>query len=252
MIVDWDYSGLADAYARRPGYAREALVSCPVIEGLEEGARVCDVGAGTGHLTSSWLQLRFRVVAVEPNRDMRRAGRARLSGSGDVGWLSGYAESLPVASGAFDLVSFGSSLNVTLADRALSEAARVVRPGGGLVCAWNHRQLDDLVQRQIQRVIEMAVPGFSHGTRRSAWEPRIAESGWFENVSRTERAFVARTTKTAWLEAWKTHLSLARQAGEGFAKVLADIGRVLDDAGAGEEIGVPYVTRVFSARRSEA
>lgn len=246
MRVEWDYSGRVAAYTKRPGYAPEALVSCPVIRDLRPGARICDVGAGTGNLTVRLAASDRRVVALEPNAEMRAAGRARVGGR--AFWVAGYAEEAPFPSSMFDLVAFGSSLNVTDTRRALLEAARVLRPGGGLVCVWNHRRLDDPWQRRIEEVIRRQVPSFEYGSRRSDPTPQIDATGCFGPVMPLEHPFVARRSTTDWLEAWRSHLTLARQAGARFGAVLEEIEDVLREVG-DESLDVPYVTRLWFCRR---
>lgn len=254
MRLDWDYTGLAEAYAKRPGYAPGLLSRSDALRDLPCGSarpRACDVGAGTGNLTVLLAEHAIDVVACEPNRDMRAVGRRRTRQEADVQWVSGYAEALPLASDGFDLVTFGSSLNVTDTPIALGEAARLLRAGGRLVCAWNHRSLDDPLQRAIQSAIARHVPSFSHGSRRADQTPILEAAGLFGPVARFEHPFVARTTRTDCFEAWQTHLSLARQAGEHFPLVLQEIWDLLD-RGRGPDIEVPYVTRLWSCRKLES
>lgn len=248
MRVDWDYSGLAEAYTKRPAYASPAFDDCAVLRDLASNAVACDVGAGTGNLTTLLAARGLRVVACEPNADMRRVGRRRTRPFGDVRWVGAYAERMPLRSDACALVSFGSSLNVTERGRSLREAARILRPGGGLICAWNHRSLEDPLQRAIQEVIERYVPSFSHGTRRADQAPVIDASGAFGKVTCIEEPFLARTSRADCMEAWRTHLSLARQAGEIFPRILSDVWGLLDE-GRGPDLQIPYVTRLWSCRR---
>jgi len=246
--VQWDYSGLAEAYGKRPGYAAHVFERCAITRDLPAGAAACDVGAGTGNLTLVLAERGLRVTACEPNADMRRVGRRRTRRAQRVRWIGGYAETMPLRIGAFDLVSFGSSLNVTDRARALPEAARLLRSGGGLICAWNHRKLDAPLLRAIQGAIERRVPSFSHGTRREDQAPVIDASRAFGEVECIEQPFLARMSRADFFEAWQTHLSLARQAGSRFRDVLADIWQILDE-GRGADLEIPYVTRLWSCRK---
>jgi len=65
---------------------------------------------------------------------MIRVGRARADGRA-VHWTEGDALRLPFPDGSFDAVVNGFMLrNVTDVEAALAEMARVVRPGGRVVC----------------------------------------------------------------------------------------------------------------------
>jgi ubiquinone/menaquinone biosynthesis C-methylase UbiE len=99
----------------------------------EAGGEVLEIGAGTG---SNFPLYRHaaRVVALEPDPDMRaRAERAAGEVSVPVEVVEGDALALPFPDGSFDTV-VSSLVLCTIPDpiRALSEARRVLRPGGTL------------------------------------------------------------------------------------------------------------------------
>ncbi len=248
VAVEWDYDGVAAAYDARPPYATEALSACLDATGLAAGARVCDVGAGTGHATLPLLARGLAVVAAEPSASMRVRGVARTAGFGAVTWVAAVAEALPFAAATFRLVSFGSSFNVVDRPRALAESARVLHPGGFLLCLWNHRRLDDPLQARIEAAIHARVPGYGYGTRREDPTPVLVASRLFGRIHGVEAGSVARVRVDRWLEAWRSHLTLRRQAGARLGSVLAAIADVIG-GGPGDEIVVPYVTRAWIAGR---
>jgi demethylmenaquinone methyltransferase/2-methoxy-6-polyprenyl-1,4-benzoquinol methylase len=102
------------------------------------GERVLDVAAGSGDLASA-LGRRVspggEVWLTDINRSMLERGRDRVL---DAGMLAPAvqcdAERLPFRSGYFDCVTVAFGLrNMTHKDVALSEMARVLKPGGRLV-----------------------------------------------------------------------------------------------------------------------
>jgi predicted RNA methylase len=60
----------AEYERHRPAYPVEALRWAAEQLGLAEGARVLDVGAGTGKLSRGLVSVGFEVVAVEPGAPM--------------------------------------------------------------------------------------------------------------------------------------------------------------------------------------
>src|SRR3954464_157996 len=102
--------------------------------GLEDGARVLDVGCGTGRL-AHWIAervgMRGAVIAIDPLEE--RIGLARSRG-GKVRFEVGQAEDLRAFEDAsFDAVCMSSVLHwVGDKARALAEVRRVLRPGGRL------------------------------------------------------------------------------------------------------------------------
>jgi SAM-dependent methyltransferase len=125
------FADVAEHYERgRPGYTIEAIAAI----GLPAGARVADVGAGTGKLTRALAAAGLDVVAVEPLDGMR----ARLAREvPDVEALSGTAEALPLQDASVDAVACGDAFHWFDVERAAPELARVIRRGGTLAILNN-------------------------------------------------------------------------------------------------------------------
>jgi len=137
----WVFNRLAADYARRPGYP-EALVARLVALAGGPGARVVDLGAGTGLLALPLARAGLRVWAVEPARAMLAALATQAAVEGIATSTStptqplllvhaaGEATGLPSAS--FDLVVAADALHWMDAALAGREAARLLRPGGAV------------------------------------------------------------------------------------------------------------------------
>jgi ArsR family transcriptional regulator len=92
---------------------------------------VGDLGCGTGQLTETVAPYVKRVVAVDASQDMLDAARERVMAARNVELRKGELESLPVESGELDAAMLSLVLHYSPAPpRALSEVARVLRPGG--------------------------------------------------------------------------------------------------------------------------
>ncbi len=108
------------------------------VANLREGQSVLDIAGGTGDLARAFAKKvgpRGTVVHTDINEAMLRQGRDRLLDEGLVlptAICDG--ETLPFASGTFDLVSVAFGLrNMTHKEAALTEMCRVLRPGGRLL-----------------------------------------------------------------------------------------------------------------------
>lgn len=245
MKTEWDYTLLADAYLKRPGYSGPAIDAMLRTAGCS-GGTVCDVGAGVAHLTLELGERGFEVTAVEPNAAMRLNGSRRTSHL-PVRWFEGTGEDTGQPSRVFDLVTFGSSFNVTDRPKALRETARILKPHGWFACLWNHRDLRDAVQSEIEAIIRRTIPTYGYGARREDQTPIINESGLFGPVVRLEADVVHIQSVAEVLEAWRSHATLARQAGARFDRVVLEIDRYLRGLNVAE-IPVPYTTRIWVAR----
>jgi demethylmenaquinone methyltransferase/2-methoxy-6-polyprenyl-1,4-benzoquinol methylase len=100
------------------------------------GARVLDLGAGTGDLTRE-LRRQGASLAIGADFSERMLAAARTKARGEPGlaWVTADALRLPFPDGAFDAVTNAFLLR-NLSDLAagLAEMVRVLRPAGRLVC----------------------------------------------------------------------------------------------------------------------
>jgi SAM-dependent methyltransferase len=130
------FADVADEYELgRPGYVPEAIEAIRTALGLAAGARVADVGAGTGKLTRALVAAGLTVIAVEPLPSLR-ATLARAVPEADV--RDGTAEALPLADDAVDAVICADAYHWFDGPRAVAEFARVIAPGrGGVALLWH-------------------------------------------------------------------------------------------------------------------
>ncbi|NNE89710.1 MAG: bifunctional demethylmenaquinone methyltransferase/2-methoxy-6-polyprenyl-1,4-benzoquinol methylase UbiE [Silicimonas sp.] len=103
------------------------------------GQRLLDVAGGTGDISFRFLKRApgAEAVVLDLTEPMLVVGRKRAeaaSMSDRLSWITGDAMALPFEDNSFDVytISFGIR-NVTRINDALSEAYRVLRPGGRLM-----------------------------------------------------------------------------------------------------------------------
>ncbi len=243
----WDYTSLAHAYAGRPPYADAVIDDLMSLAGVTAGDRVCDIGAGTGHLSVHLVGHGLEVDAVEPNDAMRGVGRERLADA-PVDWFEARGEDTGRPSGAYPLVTFGSSFNVVDQQQALAEAARLLERPGWVAMLWNHRDIDgDRLQTAIEAAIESRIPGYDYGYRRSDPSGDVEASGLFHAPRYLEATVRRDVDADEWVEAWRSHATLQRQAGDQFERIVDEIGALVAQAQEGQRIAVPYTTRCWAA-----
>lgn len=154
------FDSVAELYERvRPGYPGQLFADLASTTGLRAGgASVLEVGTGTGQATRGLLGRGWRVVTLEPGRELATVARRVLAGHGDVEvveapferWEAGGQET-------FDLVFAATSWHWVDPRVGYRRAAELLRPGGHLaVVATEHvspRGGDDFF-RQVQRVYD--------------------------------------------------------------------------------------------------
>ncbi|MBD0742151.1 class I SAM-dependent methyltransferase [Streptomyces sp. CBMA152] len=128
-------SAAAQYAANRPSYPPALL------DAIEEsatralkGARVADIGAGTGIATALLYERGARVVAVEPGAAMAAELRRTLP---DVPLVRGDGNHLPLATASADFLTYAQAWHWTDTAKSVPEARRVLRPGGTLAVWWN-------------------------------------------------------------------------------------------------------------------
>ncbi len=134
------FTNLTDAYvAARPSYPLEAVDA--VIAGIGDpaGLVVADLGAGTG-ISSRLIAARGpRVLAIEPNAKMRAAAEPDPR----VEWVDGTAEATSLPAASVDAVTAFQAWHWVDHPAGVTEARRILRPGGCLAAIYNERDEDD-------------------------------------------------------------------------------------------------------------
>ena len=95
---------------------------------------VGDLGCGTGQVAAALAPFVARVVAIDGSAPMLQAARTRLAAFTNVDMRRGEIEALPLDDGRLDAAMLMLVLHhVPEPERALAEAARVLKPGGRAV-----------------------------------------------------------------------------------------------------------------------
>jgi len=97
-----------------------------------------DVACGTGDIAKLFLNYtnqNNQVSCVDPNKGMVNKGKQKLNKFKNIKWVIAPAEKLPIDNNSFDFYSISFGLrNTKSLNKTLSEAYRVLKPGGRFLC----------------------------------------------------------------------------------------------------------------------
>ncbi len=103
-----------------------------------KGKILIDVACGTGDigkLFSNFTNQNGKIFCVDPNAKMIDVGKNKLKNVKNITWINSPAENLPIEDCSCDYytISFGLR-NAKNLSKAMSEAYRVLKPGGRYLC----------------------------------------------------------------------------------------------------------------------
>ncbi len=171
-----DFARTANDYARhRAGFPPELLDRLAARGIARAGARVVDLGTGTGSLARLFAQHGCEVTGVDIAAPLlEQARRLDRAASVEIGYVEASAEATGLPDGAFEVVSAGQCWHWFDRAAAAREVARLLTDGGSVVIA----HLDwlaipgNVVQATQEIILRYTPPGdpahgpwrYAHGT----------------------------------------------------------------------------------------
>jgi SAM-dependent methyltransferase len=231
------FARVADAYEQaRPGYPADAVLW---LAG-ETPCDVVDLGAGTGKLTRTLVDLGHRVTAVEPLTEMLDQLRSAVPGATAV---EGGAEAIPLPAGSADVVTVAQAFHWFDHGPALVEIARVLRSGGRVALVWNIR---DESQSYVSELSDAMVG--RTGVDTGSIDP-IDASGLFGPVERATFSHVQAVDRETLLELVRSRSYCAVLSAEEQAPVLQNVDDLFTEHARDGVLELPYLTECFRATR---
>ena len=204
----------------------------------EPSARVLDLGSGTGAFAQMLTEAGHEVFALDRDVNRVAAVSERL---GTRLHVAARVEALPFLACHFDAVTASQNLHRFALGLALSEIARVLKPGGHLGVAYNTR--DDTVpwvRRLIgllQRADQNAVTG-DYGT--DAVEA-VSQSPYFADVERKDFRNWVPISRAGLVAMVERRPSVRHLAAEERQSLLSEVAELYDSsARAPEPLLLPF------------
>lgn len=132
------FSGKADVYVKgRPSYSKEAVKYLNSL-GVKKGAKVADIGSGTGIFSKQLLDLEVEVFAVEPNDEMREKAEELLSNYKNFHSINASAENTTIEDKSIDFITAAQAFHWFNLDKFKKECKRILKSNGKVILLWNN------------------------------------------------------------------------------------------------------------------
>jgi ubiquinone/menaquinone biosynthesis C-methylase UbiE len=173
--------------ASTPAEAVAASLGCgnpSALAQLKPGETVLDLGSGGGIdvlLSAGWVGPTSKVYGLDMTAEMLALAREnqRKAGIDNVEFLKGEIEDIPLPDESVDVIISNCVINLSSdKDRVLSEAFRVLRPGGRLA-------ISDVVVRgdipaEIRKSVELWIGCIAGALEESEYRRKLARAGFAE------------------------------------------------------------------------
>ncbi len=148
------FSNRVEDYVKyRPSYPEEIISFLQQDYGLTPGKLLADIGAGTGISAELFLKAGYRIIAVEPNREMREKSVELLSAYEGFSAQDGKAEEVALESGSIDGIIAGQAFHWFDREKTKQEFKRLLKPGSPVVLIWNERKTTSDFEKDYDELI---------------------------------------------------------------------------------------------------
>jgi SAM-dependent methyltransferase len=135
------FSNRVEDYVKyRPHYPKAIVEFLEDNYQLSADKMIADIGAGTGISTGLFLEAGYKVIAVEPNLEMREKSVELLGSYPAFKAMNGTAENTGLETGSIDVIIAGQAFHWFDREKAREEFKRVLIPDGIVALIWNERR----------------------------------------------------------------------------------------------------------------
>jgi ubiquinone/menaquinone biosynthesis C-methylase UbiE len=156
------FTGKADLYSKyRPRYPKKYINYLVSYNKLTSNNIVVDIGSGTGVLTEQLLDKRLKVIAVEPNDDMRSIAEKRLNNHPKFVSIKGTAENTGLRSKSIDLITVAQAFHWFDKVKFKNECIRILKPNLNVALVWNSRDSSSQMILENAEICKNLCPSFN-------------------------------------------------------------------------------------------
>lgn len=251
---------VAQGYDRaRPGYPSALFDDIASYTGLAEGARILEIGCGTGQATLPVARRGYAIDCVEPGAQMAKIARANLADFPAVTVACVDFERFSAPSASYDLLLSATAFHWVDPEIRFRKAHDLLQPGGALALFW-HRPVQTEASKAFneaaQHIYRALAPELTSdhieppAPSRAAteYEDLIPGSGCFADLEILKYYVASRYNAGEYVDLLATFSDHQTLKASKQQRLLTEIAALIDDAFAGA-VTRETVVLLYLARR---
>ncbi len=257
--IDWkkdsrSFDTVAELYdTYRPSYPDDLIQTILERTGIKPGARVLEIGCGTGKATVQFAQRGVLILALDPGRNLLAVARRNLQAYPNVKFCLTTFEDWPIDAGEFQLVISAQAFHWVTKDVGFAKVAQALRPNGHLALFWNMQPkehggvFEAITRAYAARAPELAAEQNDYEGLIQQRQAAIHECGYFLPVETCRFPWTVRYSTQQYLGVLNTHSDHLRLSPEKRASLFDEIGQVVEAHGGFVEksyVAVLYLAQV--------
>jgi ubiquinone/menaquinone biosynthesis C-methylase UbiE len=132
------FKGIGDIYAKyRPSYPQTFIEYLYSDVGISKDSIIADIGSGTGILTKQLLEAGSKVMAVEPNDDMRIVAEADLKNFEKFISINATAENTKIYDSTVDFITVARAFHWFDQTIFKKECGRILKQNGKIIIVFD-------------------------------------------------------------------------------------------------------------------
>ena len=238
------FDGKGEIYAKaRPKYAPELFEYLTDTLKIPAGSVFADIGSGTGIFTEQLLARGYRVLAVEPNADMRKKAEEKLFRDENFTSVDGSDAATSLPDKRADYITAAQAFHWFDPEAFGKECRRVLKPGGKVILVYNSRVESADCTKALAELRKKYTPAF-HGFSNGMSEEKI--TAFFDGKRDIFRADNTQMyDRQGYINRVLSSSYSLKEGDEKFADYLRDINAIFDRFSSGGIMPVPTETVAY-------
>ena len=248
------FDDAAVAYDRfRPEYPRAVIDEAVILSRLRPGARLLEVGCGTGKATVAFASRGYRMDCIDPGKNLIAVARQKCRRWPRVAFRSARFEDTALQSRWYDMVLSAQALHWVEPAVRLRKSASLLDREGSLALLYNYPGApDDETLERLSKLITRESGGllssWSYQDEVSGWVREIDESGLFGMVDVSRHRWCRQYSAEEYVGLFRTYSDFLSLPGVLQDRVAGCIHRVITRSG--RSVRRTYDCILIHARRS--